>query len=53
MNLSAERFQTEVDYGTAVLLLREMLAAELIDTKDFARAERRFADRYQPIFRQE
>ena len=52
MNFSAERFQTEVDYGTALLLLREMLASGLIDMKDFAQGERRYADRCQPIFRQ-
>ena len=52
MKFSAERFQAEVDYGTALLLLREILAAGVIDTKDFARAERRYADRCQPIFRQ-
>jgi len=52
MSLSAEQFQAEVDYGTAMLLLREMLEAGAIDAEDFARAERLYAERSQPIFRQ-
>ena len=52
MNFTAERFQTELDYATVMLLLREILAAGLIDTKDFTRAERRYADRCKPFLRQ-
>ena len=52
MNFTPERFQTELDYATAMLLLREILAAGLIDAKDFTRAECRYAERCKPFFRQ-
>ena len=53
MTLTAEQFQTEIDYAAAVLLSREMLQAGIITEEDFARINRLHAERYQPIFLQD
>jgi len=53
MILTEEQFQTEIDYAAAVLLLREMLEAGIIDEQDFARISRLHAEQYHPFFLQE
>jgi hypothetical protein len=53
MTLTAEQFQTEINYAAAVLLSREMLRAGIIDEQDFARINRLYTEQYQPIFLQD
>ena len=51
MTMSADRFQSEVDFGAAMLLTREMLAAGIITQQEFAKIEKMYAAHYRPAFR--
>ena len=50
MTMSADSFQNELDFGAAMLLAREMLAAGIINKQEFSKIEKRYAVEYQPIF---
>jgi hypothetical protein len=43
-------FQKEVDYGTVMLLVREMFDAGIISHQDYAQIEKMYVARYQPVF---
>ena len=50
MTMLTDKFQSEVDFGTAMLLVREMLDAAIISRQDYARIEKIYVARYQPVF---
>jgi hypothetical protein len=51
--LFEEKFQYELDYGVLMSLAREWLAAGLINEDEYGKIEVLYAQKYQPIFRQE
>lgn len=53
MILSREQFQNEVDYGTMMLLTKEMMASGLINKSEYAKIEKLYAKKYQPFFKQD
>ena len=53
MILSKEQFQNEVDYGTAMLLIREMMDAGLINKSEYIKIDKMYIEKYQPFFRQD
>jgi len=48
--MTSDRFQGEVDFGIAMLLVREMLTAKLITQLEFAKIEKMYKAKYKPIF---
>ncbi len=53
MVLNEEKFQSEVYYGTVMLLIKEWLTAGLITKTEYAKIERLYADKYNPILKRE
>ena len=51
MPLNQEQFQNEVDYSTIMLSVKEMLDAELINKSEFAKIEKLYVEKYNPILR--
>jgi len=50
MTMPTDKFQSEVDFGTAMLLVREMLDAGVISRQDYAQVEKMYVAQYQPVF---
>jgi hypothetical protein len=48
--MTSDRFQGEVDFGVAMLLVREMLTAKLITQLEFAKIEKMYKAKYKPVF---
>jgi uncharacterized protein YqgQ len=48
--VNREQFQREIDYGTAMILIREMLESGLISKEEYSKLEKIYARRYRPIF---
>jgi hypothetical protein len=48
--MDKNRFQNEVDFGIAMLLVREMLIAKLITQLEFAKIEKMYKAKYKPVF---
>lgn len=51
MEMNSEQFQKELDYGTAMALVREMLEEGVISREEFTRIDTMYLDRYCPVFR--
>jgi len=49
--LSESQFQNELDYGVTMLLIGEMLTAELINKAEFAKLEKLYTERFHPLFK--
>lgn len=50
MKLESEQFQNEIDYGIAIHLAKEMLAAGIINKQEFTRIDKMYAQQYHPVF---
>jgi len=51
--LSKEQFQNEVDYGAVMLLVKEMLAAGIINKTEYLKIDKMYTEKYAPFFRYE
>jgi len=48
--MDKEQFSREVDYGMAMVIINEMLAAGLISNQEYKQIDKMYSDRYRPIF---
>ena len=48
--MTSDKFQNEVDFSVAMLIVREMLTAKIITQLEFAKIEKMYKARYKPVF---
>jgi len=48
--MTSDKFQNEVDFGVAMLIVREMLTAKIITRLEFVKIEKMYKTKYNPVF---
>ena len=48
--MTSDKFQNEVDFGVAMLIVREMLTEKIITQLEFAKIEKMYKTKYKPVF---
>ena len=49
-NMTREQFQYQIDYSTAMHIIKEMAATGIITEKEFAKINKMYIEKYKPVF---